>query len=192
MALLLLLGSGCALAEPAEPGADSPQALLAAARQAGADRDAAAMVRLVAPSQLPLLALDTDLAAEMMSELAEEDDAASLATELARLRDEYGVRPSADGDAPELQVDSDTAQEQIDAHLASRAAALYEDVDLVGYVGAVSALLVSTPSMAGQPLFPPGEIGDVQVDGDRATVRVGEQEIDLVREEGRWYLAQPR
>lgn len=188
MAVLASLAAGAALAQ-GQGGADSPQALLTAAQQAGAERDGTALVRLVAPSQLHLLAFETDMAADVMSELSEDEETRTILGGLAKLRSDYDVRPDADDDQPPLEVGPDTPQEEIDAHVDARARRRYENVDLVGYVSEVTALLLSTPKLAGQPLFPPGEITDIQEDGDGATARVGEQKIELMREEGRWYLA---
>lgn len=186
MAVLASLAAGVTLAQG---GAESPEALLTAAQEAAAHSDGTALTRLIAPSQLHLLALETDMAADMMSELSEDEETRTILGGLAKLRSDYGVRPDADGDQPPLEIGPDTPQEEIDAHVDARARRRYENVDLVGYVSEVTALLLSTPKLAGQPLFPPGEITDIQKDGDGATARVGEQEIELMREEGRWYLA---
>lgn len=189
LAVLASLAAGAALAQG---GAESPEALLTAAQEAAADSDGTALTRLIAPSQLHLLAFQTDMAVDTMSELAEDEETRkTLAEGLAKLRREYGVRFDAVEDQPALEVGSDTPQEEIDAHVDTRARKIFEDVDLVGYVTEVSALLMSTPQMAGQPLFPPGEVAGIQVEDDHATARVGEQEIEMVREAGRWYIAQP-
>lgn len=180
----LLLAASCV---SAESGADSPEALLAAAQKAAADRDGAALVRLVAPSQLLSLAAETDMAADFIGAFSEDDEAAALTAALVKLRDEYGVNE--DVDLPPLEVDPDTTPEEVEARMAARAKMTYADVDLVGYVGELTALLMSMPAMEGQSPIPAGDIGDVRVDGDRVSALVGAQEIELLREDGRWYLA---
>lgn len=186
VALLALLLPGGLLAQG---GAETPEALLAAAQEAAAARDVAALVVLTAPSQLHMLAFGTDMAADMMGEMGEDEASQALGPQVAAVRERYGVDVDAD-EGSTLEVGPDTKQEEIDAHMDKRARKRYEGVDLPGYVGEVTALLLALPQMADKPLFPPGEVGEAQVDGDSATVRVGEQDIQLVREDGRWYLGQ--
>lgn len=185
-ALLALLVPGSLLAQG---GAETPEALLAAAQEAAAARDTAALVALTAPSQLHMLAFGTDMAADMMSEMGEDEASQALGPQVAAVRERYGVDVEADA-GPGLEIGPETTQEEIDAHMDQRARRRYEGIDLQGYVGEVTALLLALPQMADKPLFPPGEVGEPQIDGDAATVHVGEQDIQLVREDGRWYLGQ--
>lgn len=180
----LLLAASCM---SAEPGADSPEAVLAAAQKAAADRDGAALIRLVAPSQHVLLAAETDMAAEYIGAPSEGDEAAKLTAALAKLRDQYGVK--GEDDLPPLEIDSDITQEELDALMEARAEMTYENVDVAGYAGELMSLVMSMPAMDGRTPVPAGEIEDVRVDGDRASARIEGREIALLREGGRWYLA---
>lgn len=180
LAGVLLIVGACAQAKQA--GEDTPQAVLAAAHQAAADHDAVAIMRLVAPSQIPMMAFEADMAADFLvgfSAMGEDADPAAtakLTQGVTELREKYNFYPKMDGAV--------ASPEQ-------HAREYCKDVDCSGYVEELGQLLFAHMPPDEKPLFPPGEVGEITQDGDRASTMVGTREVVLVREEGRWYLAEP-
>jgi hypothetical protein len=177
------------LASPAsgQDGAESPQAVLAAAQAAAAAKDAKAIVRLVAPSERVMLAFSTDMGVDMMSEMWEGDTAKKLRSGYVELKKKYQVPEPPEGET--LELGPDTSQEEIDAHIRKRAEAMYAKVDVVGYTAELMGLLLAMPEMADRPLVPPGSPADLKVEGDRATATIDGQPLQFLREGGRWYLS---
>jgi hypothetical protein len=46
--------------------------------------------------------------------------------------------------------------------------------------------------MSGESKLPEGPIEVVSVEGDRATARAGDQTVEMVRIDGRWYFEAPK
>ncbi|MGA7617620.1 MAG: hypothetical protein WBX15_20835 [Thermoanaerobaculia bacterium] len=182
----MLLSATVALAQK---GADSPEALLAAMQKAAENRDIDSLVRMVAPSEMPLLALQTDIGADMVADPSGDEHVKTLAKKIEKLRKKYGVvnKP----DPHPMVVDSSTTQAELDAHMRKRAQDLYGNIDVTGYVAELTSLILSLPQLANQPFMPLGKAGKIQVDGDHASVKVGDEEVKMLRENGRWYLARP-
>jgi hypothetical protein len=172
-------------------GAESPEALVAAIQKASAAHDVPAFVQLVAPSQLPMLAFQTDMAADMIADSSQDPSKKGLEEGVAKLRKKYDVSLEKAASQPKLEVDSDTPQEAIDQHLRERIHLIYDGVDVAGYTGELTALLLTAPEMAGRSIVPDGTPGKIEVDGDEAKVQIGDTEVQLVQEDGRWYVAQP-
>ena len=190
----LALACALVLAVPASAvaqGAESPEAVVAAIQKASADHDVPAFVQLVAPSQLQMLAFQTDMAADMIADSSQDPSKKELEEGVAKLRKKYDVSLEKAASQPKLEVDSDTPQEAIDKHLQERMHLIYDGVDVAGYTGELTALLMTAPEMAGRSIVPDGTPGEIQVDGDQAKVKIGETEVQLVQEDGRWYVAQP-
>ncbi len=190
----LTLACALVLAVPASAlaqGAESPEAVVAAIQKASADHDVPAFVQLVAPSQLQMLAFQTDLAADMIADSAQDPSKKGLEEGVAKLRKKYDVSLEKAASQPKLEVDSDTPQEAIDKHLQERMHLIYDGVDVAGYTGELTALLMTAPEMAGRSIVPDGTPGEIEVDGDQAKVKIGDTEVRLVREDGRWYVAEP-
>ena len=190
----LALACALVLAVPASAvaqGAESPEAVVAAIQMASADHDVPAFVQLVAPSQLQMLAFQTDMAADMIADSSQDPSKKELEEGVAKLRKKYDVSLEKAASQPKLEVDSDTPQEAIDKHLQERIHLIYDGVDVAGYTGELTALLMTAPEMAGRSIVPDGTPGEIQVDGDQAKVKIGETEVQLVQEDGRWYVAQP-
>ena len=187
--LLALAVATAVLASPlaAQDGTESPEALLAAAQKASTAKDAASIVRLVAPSERVMLAFSTDLGVDMMSEMWKGESAEKLKKSYAEIKKKYKVPDPPEDDT--LELGPDTSQDEIDQHIRKRAEKMYAGVDLVGYVGELMGLVLAMPEMADRPLVPQGTATDVTIDGDTATAKVGEQVLQFVREGGRWYLS---
>lgn len=172
-----------------QDGADTPPALLAAARAAGERADTEALVRLTAPSQRARLALETDLAADALAAQESADGIGSLTQAIRLLRNRHGLRMTLD--SSDDAAGANAAPEQQQARLDALAQARYGHVDLPAYLGELSALMLASPAFAGQPPFPTGAPDDLTMDGNRASTRIGDVPVALVRENGRWYLARP-
>jgi nucleotide-binding universal stress UspA family protein len=191
------LALGCALAWLLVPpaalaqGAESPEALVAAIQKAAADQDIPAFIQLVAPSQLQKLAFQTDFGADMIADSSEDASKKPLEEKIAKLREKYGVSLDKAAGQPKLQVDSNTPQEAIDQHLRERIHLIYDGVDVAGYTGELTALVMTAPEMAGRSILPQGTPGDIERDGDAAKVKIGDTEVRMVREDGRWYVSEP-
>ncbi len=188
--LVLLIGVGLGLVLSSSTwgqGADSPEAVFEAAQAAAKAQDWQALFSLVAPSQIPLVAFEADMAVSMMVEFWEGDDAEAAKEKYAKARSDFDVPDDVEGE--ELVIDNDTPQEEIDAHVTKRAMSLFEDVDTVGYVSTLIGIMLSSPMMEGQSLpFPEGPLAEVSIDGESATGQASERTVSFVQEGGRWYL----
>ena len=179
--------STAALADETE-GGDSPEAVFEAAQAAGAAKDYAALVKLVAPSERPMLAFGTDIGVGMFVEFYEGEKADEMKKQYETIQKKYGVEPESEGEEETLHITQDTPQEVIDAHMRKRAQRLYGHVNVVDYVPDLMAIVINMPEMADHPGFPQEKLHDLQIDGDRATGTVGEKTISFLREGDRWYL----
>ena len=179
--------STAALADETE-GGDSPEAVFKAAQAAGAAKDYAALVKLVAPSERPMLAFGTDVGVGMFVEFYEGEKADEMKKQYETIQKKYGVEPESEGEEETLHITQDTPQEVIDAHMRKRAQRLYGHVNVVDYVPDLMAIVINMPEMADHPGFPQEKLHDLQIDGDRATGTVGEKTISFLREGDRWYL----
>lgn len=184
----------CALAW-ALPGtglqaAESPEAAFEGVRQAVENKDFKSMVEHIAPSERVMMAFGLDMGVDMAVSFWEGADGEAAQKTYKALRERYGV--SEDKDAgPELQITSDTPQEEIDAHIERRAEKIYDGVDVPGYVSELLDFFIALPMMEGEQVFPTESLTGLQIDGDRATAKAGEAEIEFIREGGEWYLAAP-
>jgi hypothetical protein len=124
---------------------------------------------------------------DMMSEMWKGESAQNLKAKYADAKKKYKVPEPPEGDM--LELGPDTTQEEIEAHIRKRAEAMYTGVDTAGYAAELLALMMAMPEMADRPIVPEGALADLKVDGDRATAKVGEQELAFVREGDRWYLS---
>jgi hypothetical protein len=170
----------------AQDGAETPEALVAAAQKAATAKDARAIVRLVAPSERAMLAFVTDMGVELMSEMWKGESASKLKASYGELKKKYKVSDLPEGDT--LELGPDTSQEEIDAHVRERAEKMYASTDVVAYVGDLMGLVMAMPEMADRHVVPPGALSDVKIEGDRATGKIGDRTLEFQREGGRWYL----
>ncbi|MEM1245615.1 MAG: hypothetical protein AAGK22_04550 [Acidobacteriota bacterium] len=181
---LLAAFSGSALAS------DSPQEVFRAAVDALENENYAGLVEAVAPSERTMMAFSLTIAVEMGVGFWEGAEAEAAQKSFAELKTKHGLDDS-DDSGPEISIGSDTSQEEIDAHMEQRAAALFEDVDVPTYVAELVSFFLQTPMMEGESLLPDVELTDVQIDGDRATAKAGDADLEFLREAGRWYMASP-
>ena len=168
---------------------DSPEAAFEGVRKAVKAGDYEAIVDLVAPSERVLMAFSLDMGVDMAVSFWEGDEAKAAQETYAALKKKHKVKSADDG--PELAIDSNTSQEEIDAHMMRRAEAMFDGVDLKAYISGLLGFFLKSPMMEGQELFPSVDLTDLQIDGDRASAQAGDAKIDFLREDGRWYLASP-
>ncbi|MCK5146469.1 hypothetical protein KAR48_06910, partial [bacterium] len=172
--VVLIWGGISAMA--AVTGAENtPEAVFKAAQQAGAKRDFKVLVQLVAPSQHVLLAFGTDMAVGMFVEFREGPKAEVLKKQYEKIQKSHNVKSVEDDDGEKLQIDSQTSQEVIDAHMLKRAKRLYDNVDVLSYVPALMGIVTPLPEMAEQEFFPQDELINLKVDGDRAVGKAGDK-----------------
>jgi hypothetical protein len=170
-------------------GGDSPQAVFKAAQAAGAKRDYGTLVKLVAPSERPMLAFGTAMGVGMFVEFYEGEKADEMKKKYQEIQKKYRiVEANNEAEGEKLHITEETSQEVIDAHLRKRAERLYGHVNAVEYVPDIMAIVINMPEMAEQSAFPQEELSSLQIDGDLATGKAGEKTISFLRETGRWYL----
>ncbi len=167
---------------------DSPQAVFKAAKKAGAKKDFNALAKLVAPSELPMLAFGSDMGVGMFVEFYEGEKAAKLKKKYQKIQDKYKVKTEDEDDGEKLKITQDTPQEVIDAHMLKRAKKLYGHVDVMKYVPELMGIVINMPEMADQTFVPQEKLSDLKIDGDHAIGKAGEKSIGFIREGGRWYL----
>lgn len=170
-------------------GAETPQAVFELAQAAGAKKDFSALTKLVAPSERPMLAFNTDMGVSFFVEFYEGEKAPELKKKYKEVQDKYGIGDKKKDGGEKLTVTNDTPKEVIEAHMRKRANRLFGDVDVVGLVPDLMALVLDLPEMAGQAFFPPEKLTDLKIEGERATGKAGKKKISFIREDNRWYLA---
>ncbi|MBN2104198.1 hypothetical protein JW835_09185 [bacterium] len=169
-------------------GGDTPKAVFKAAQEAGAKKDFTTLVKLVAPSERPMLALGTDMGVGMFVEFYEGEKAEALKKKYQEIQNKYKIKIEEEDESEKLQVTQDTPQEVIDAHLYKRAEKLYGHVDVTSFVPDLMALILNMPEMAEQSVFPQEKLSDLKIEGDHASAKSGEETVHFIREGGRWYL----
>jgi len=165
---------------------DSPQTVFKAAQEAGAKKDFSSLTKLVAPSQLTMMAFGSDFGVSMFVEFYEGPKATELKKKYQETQKKYQINYKDEGE--KLQITQDTPPELIDEHMRKRAENKYGHVDVVKYIPELMAIVLDMPEMAEQPFFPQEKLTDLKIDGDNATGKAGEKSISFIREDDRWYL----
>jgi hypothetical protein len=214
-AVLLVALPAAAQAEKAEVtyGAESPQALVDQVKQASADEDLAQMAALMAPDDRATLSLTmtmmlgmviafSQMGGEMAGGMAEgmaeafggeisaedkakaEAEKAAAMAEVKKLEGRYEEILASHGVSDLLQ------QEPAEG---TPPGELMKGVDQVSLIRDLMQLLESLPGdersgESGPVDLPEGELTGVAIDGDHATGKLGDESVDFVRVDGRWYL----
>lgn len=213
--IALLLVALPAAAEVAKPyGGETPQALVERLKAAAAAEDMAGVAACMAPDDRAALALtmtavtgmviafagmgsdmaggmaeamgDEEMSEEDKKEMEEQKAAAAAETEKLEQRfqeimERYGIDdPMAEGGS-EAMEDSEPSE-------------MLAGVDQVGLIADLMALLESLPGDGEdggtEPMdIPEGELQGLEIDGDRATARLGDDDVEFVRVDGRWYVS---
>ena len=217
VALALLL-PGLPVASAAEaPGADTPQALVARLQAASAAQDLPGLFACLAPDARREMALVVVAGVGMMvafmgmgstmgSELAEGMAEGATGEELsAEAKAELDAgRRETEAKAAEMQKRYESILERhgvaammaderpLPEDPAARTAELrrlFAKTDEIALLGDLLGMMDELGhDEAKPPLRVPPEVTDYRIDGDRATARAGDETIEFVRVEGRWYV----
>ncbi len=169
-------------------GGETPQAVFDAAKQAGSVKDFNSFIKLVAPSERPMLAFGTDMGVDMFVEFYEGEKAEEYKKKYQDIQKKFGIKEEQEDEGETLQITSETPQEVIDAHMVKRAKKLYGHVDAVNYISELLSFMFSMPEMAEQPFFPYNELSNLNIDGDKATGTAGDKAVSFIKENNRWFL----
>jgi len=166
-------------------GGDSPLAVFKIAQVAGAKKDFSTLVKLVAPTEHPMMAFGTAMGLGMFVEFYEGENAAELKKKFQEIEKKYAIK---EDDGKKLKITQDTPQEVIDEHMRKRAEKQYGHVDASKYVPDVMGIVLNLPEMADQTFIPQEKLTDLKINENRATGKAGKKKISFIREGGRWYL----
>jgi len=194
-------------------GADTPQELVEKVRQAAGDEDLARMAALMAPDDRAMLSLTmtmmlgvviafshmggemADSMAEGMAESLGGDQTPEEKAQAEAERAEALAQVQALENRYEAILDGYGVNQRLqDAPHGTSAGEMLEDVDQVALIRDLVQLLDEVPGdeaqkATEQPMtIPDGELTGLAIDGDRASAMLGEEPIDFVRIDGRWYL----
>jgi hypothetical protein len=214
--LILLLLPGPAWAgEP--PGADSPQELVDRMMAAAESDDFAEMMACMAPEPRAEMAVMMVAMAGMM--VAFMDMGAGMAGDMAEAfsEEEMTAEQRAEAQAAEREAAEKTAAVQARYEEILRQHGLgdllseeeggpegevdpqemLEGVDEIALLSDLMGFLEEVgdeeegASAEGSPFEIPEEIGEIEVEGDRATATAGDDILEFVRIDGRWYFEPP-
>jgi hypothetical protein len=206
-------------APPAEPpGGETPQAVVARARAAAENKDFAELAACMAPADRGEMAVGLLMASSMMVAFLDVgNEMASGMAEAMGAEAEQAPAPEPDPQAEEVTAKAEALRLRHEEILAKHgltdrleagpgfeasedpaaaAAKLLEGVDTIALIGDLTGLLGELGESgwdeeSGGPLRPGVEITDYAIDGDAATARGGDEVIEFVRVDGRWYLRAP-
>jgi len=217
VALLLGVHGGLALAATEPYGAESPQAVVARMKAAAEKEDLGEMAACLAPEDRAALSLTMvmvtgmvmafasmgagmgeamgDAMGEAMGEMSDEQkqemaeqkakaeaDVAAMQGKYEAILEKHGLSGIMDADS-ELGADGDPT-------------AALAGVDQVALLEDMMAFLEALPGSDGEgegsdaPLdVPTGELSNLVVDGDHASGTMGDEDVDFVKVDGRWYVS---
>lgn len=206
---------------PAEPpGAETPQAVVARASAAAENADFAELAACMAPADRGEMAVGLLMASSMMVAFLDVgNEMASGMAEAMGAEGAEGaeVDPAPDADQQAMAAKAEALRQRHQKIMAEHgltdrleagpgfeaaedpaaaAAKLLEGVDTIALIGDLTGLLGELGESgwdeeSGGPLRPGVEITDYAIDGDSATARGGDEVIEFVRVDGRWYLRAP-
>lgn len=214
--LILLLVPGPAWAgEP--PGADSPQQLMERMTAAAESGDFAEMAACMAPEPRAEMAMMMVAMAGMM--VAFMDMGAGMAGDMAEAfsDEDMTAEQKAEAEAAEREAAEKTAavkaryegilrqhglgdmlsEEEGDPEGEADLQEMLEGVDEIALLSDLMAFLEEIGDEEeeapgeGSPFDLPDEIGEIDVQGDRATATAGDETLEFVRIDGRWYFEPP-
>ena len=226
LATLLLLALAIVplplLAAAKQPGAESPQALVARLRAAAEKNDFPELVDCIAPKErremaaglvlgttmmVAFLDMGSEMAMGMGQAMAEgmsgtemtaeqkaemEKGKAEAKKKTAELRgrydaimQRYGLKDRMEQMQAEGRDDGSPPEEAIGKLLAG----VDERALIVDLMGFMSALGESQGQGDKKPFNLPSEVTDYKIDGDHATAKAGDETVEFVKVDGRWYFA---
>lgn len=219
LVLVLVLLPGLATAGKPH-GAESPQALVERMTAAAESGDFAEIAACIAPEERAQMAVMMVAMAGMMVAFMDMGSgmAGAIGEGMAEAFSEEGMteEQKAELEASQKQAAEEVAavqkryEEILDKHGLSELmeedeaeeeadlAQLLEGVDEIALLRDVMSFLEEIGDDAedeaeedGGPLDIPDEVTDIEVQGDRATARAGDEELEFVRIDGRWYFKPP-
>lgn len=201
----LLLPAISAPAHAAELGGESPEALITKLRAASETEDFGQLAALLAPDArlemaqglwagaTMMVAMSSsmgDLAAGMGEALGEdtEEGKAQAAKAKAELAAKFGaIKQRYDDVAKKHGMPTlDATEGDIDP------ASLFAKADLVALIGDYGALLKSVAEESGAKKTSrdiPETLEGLKIDGDKASAKLGGEDINFVKIDGRWFIA---
>ena len=201
--ILALLAAPAGL-QAATMGSESPEALIERLTDALEREDFAELIRCIEPegreamaamlTMIPLMMIAFASMAEMMAEDMqaaageEPGEPAGVSPEFAQLRDGFAGVLAKHGLSDLLAEEEEMDFEAMDA--------VFADIDHAAYIEDVARFLSevdpdedgSPREMLPLPMDEEVRITDLRVDGDTATAQWADEEIEMVRIDGRWYL----
>lgn len=200
-------------------GAESPEALVERMRKAAEEKNVRELAACMEPESRRQMAEGMFLGASMMvafSGMAEgmgemagemagavagavggEEAAADAKEKVAAGTEAAGVNAAGMAERfnallarhglPTLDDESDGGKEMFDKALANA-----DQVALIGDIGDfLEAEMDESEDSGEKSPVPVGELADLAIDGDRATARIGEEAVEFVRIDGRWFFKEP-
>ena len=221
--MLALLASPLPLAAASQPGAESPQALVAKVRAAAEKNDFPGIVDCIAPAERREMAAGLVMGTTMMvafldmgsgmamdmgeamaegmsgSELTAEQkaemekgkaEAKKKSAELQARHDailtKYGIKQRMES----MQAEGDDGGGSPEEAIGKLLQGVDERALIVDLMGFMESLGEAKPGGdEGKKPFELGEVTDYKIQGDRATAKAGDETVDFVKVDGRWYLA---
>jgi hypothetical protein len=114
-----------------------------------------------------------------------EAKAGELEARYTAILDKHGLAERMEADPPENT--GGTGTQAMREMLAG-----VDDVALLGDLFGLLEEIGEGDAMSGESKLPEGPIEVVSVEGDRATARAGDQTVEMVRIDGRWYFEAPK
>ena len=223
LSLLALVVSPLPLLAAKQPGADSPQALVARLSAAAEKNDFPELVDCIAPKErremaaglvigttmmVAFMDMGSDMAMGMAQGMAEgmsgsemtaeqkaemEKGKAEAKAKTAELRGRYEAILGKHGlkDRMEsMQAEgADSSGGSPEEAIGKLLAGVDERALIVDLMGFMNALGESQGQEDKKPFSLPAQVTDYKIDGDHATAKAGDETVEFVKVDGRWYLA---
>lgn len=210
----LAIVPGVALAAPVEPpGAASPEALVARLNKAQAAGDLGELVNCIEPEgraemsgvflagalmMVSFMDLGGEMAAGMAEGMAGEEMTAEQKAEMEKGKQEAAKKSQAAKASLSAVLEKHGLPDLLDEGVElpeEGPDSLLSNVDQGALVrdlmGVLEGIGLDASEEAGSEMPVSATITDYEVDGDRATARAGEETVEFVRLEGRWFLEAP-
>jgi hypothetical protein len=158
-----------------DEGAASPQAVAKALQEAGKNDDFRKIVPLIHPDDRPMMAMVMLLAGGMAAAFSE--DAESTQKEFQAILAKHGLGQLSELPEPEGKEAAQTA-----------ATKLFKNVDLLALIPDLFDFMNKHMKQPKKEVIEPGEIKDLQVEGDSATALAGDEKVRFGRVGDRWYV----
>ena len=159
----------------AEEGAASPEEVVKALQAASDTEDFAKLVSLIHPEDRPEMAAGMMMAGSMAAAFS--DDAEAAGKELEAVLSKHGLEDKADGPPPGAEGDMKAA-----------AKAAFEGVDLVAFIPDMFTFMGKYMDGKKKGPLAGGEMTDLEVEGDTATAKAGDEKVRFGKVGDRWFI----